>query len=196
MTESSFDEPAAWAAARSGDPSAWGELFEAHRDRVLGHALRLTRSLHDAEDVTGMVFLEAWRRRDVVREVNGSIIGWLLVTANNIARNGARSQRRFRAAIEKLPKPEHETDFAPELLGRIDDDPRHAAVRAAFAALSSKDQDVISLCVLEEMTMTEAARVLGVPLGTVKARLSRAKVKLAKTTADDASLSSALGGVR
>lgn len=182
--------------ARSGDPSAWGELFEAHRDRVLGHALRLTRSLHDAEDVTGMVFLEAWRRRDVVREVNGSIIGWLLVTANNVARNGARSQRRFKAAIDKLPRPEHETDFAPDLLGRLDDDPLHVAVREAFAALSSKDQDVIALCVLEEMTMTEAARVLGVPLGTVKARLSRAKAKLAKATAGDAGLTSALGGVR
>jgi len=60
---------------------------------VFRHALRLTRSLHDAEDTAGIVFLEAWRRRESMREVDGSVIGWLLVTTNNVHRNSSRASR-------------------------------------------------------------------------------------------------------
>ena len=90
MSRDDFDEAAAWSAARGGDGPAFASLFDRHRDRVFGHALRLVRERHDAEDVTAVVFLEAWRKRESVRLVDGSIIGWLLVTTNYAARNHTR----------------------------------------------------------------------------------------------------------
>jgi DNA-directed RNA polymerase specialized sigma24 family protein len=87
----------------SGDSDAFGAIFDLHRDRVFGYSLRLVRSVPDAEDVTALVFLEAWRRRTAVRVVDGSIIGWLLVTANNVVRNHTRTVRGHQIAMVKLP---------------------------------------------------------------------------------------------
>jgi RNA polymerase sigma factor (sigma-70 family) len=177
-----FDEATTWHSARSGNSAAFGMMFDAHRDRVFGHALRLVRSVHDAEDVTAVVFLEAWRRRDAVRLVDGSIIGWLLVTANYTARNASRTRRRYEEMLRRIPVPSDTDDHADEIGARIDGEDRTATIREAFSRLSKKDQDVITLCVLEEMSVAQAAQTLGVPQGTVKSRLSRAKQKLATET--------------
>ncbi|WP_382310067.1 RNA polymerase sigma factor [Herbiconiux sp. UC225_62] len=187
MGTDQFDEAAIWASARGGDSSAFAAIFDAHRDRVFGQALRLIREPHDAEDVTALVFLEAWRRRDSVRVVDASVIGWLLVTTNNVVRNLARSRRRHRELLERIPRPSL-TDDAPdhaEVVGeRIDHADRDAKVRSAFARLAKADQDVITLCVLEELTTGQAAAVLGVPVGTVKSRLSRAKQRFSAHTTE------------
>ena len=179
MSTEEFDEAAAWSSARGGDGPAFASLFDLHRDRVFGHALRLTRRPHDAEDVTAAVFLEAWRKRESVRVVDGSIIGWLLVTTNYVARNHARGLRRYRTALAKLPAPAPQQDHAPDVDDSLDGAGRDRQVREAFEKLSKRDQDVITLCVLEELTTAQAAEALGVPEGTVKSRLSRARARLA-----------------
>lgn len=188
------DEPEHWARARMGDAVAFGLLFDTYRDRVFGQALRQTKSTHDAEDVTALVFLEAWRRRSSVRIVNGSIVAWLLVTTNFVVKNIARTHRRHRAAMATLPPPEPSPDFAPDVDERLDSAERLAIAREGFARLSKNDQDVITLCVIEEMTIGQAAETLGVPPGTVKSRLSRAKQRLADVVSE--STASALGGAR
>ena len=179
MSTDEFDEAAAWSAARAGDGPAFASLFDRHRDRVFGHALRLTRQPHDAEDVTAVVFLEAWRKRESVRLVDGSIIGWLLVTTNYAVRNHTRGLRRYRSALAKIPAPAPQQDHAPDVDDSLDGAGRDRQVREAFAKLSKRDQDVISLCVLEELTTAQAAEALGVPEGTVKSRLSRARARFA-----------------
>jgi len=178
MTSGDFDEAQAWSSARGGDSASFAALFDRHRDRVFGHALRLLRDPHDAEDATAMVFLEAWRRRDAVHIVDGSILPWLLVTTNNVIRNQTRSARRYRTALARLPRPEVQSDHAEHIDSSIDNGQRDRRVRDAFAALPPRDQDVITLCVIEELSLAEAAATLGVPVGTVKSRLSRAKRKL------------------
>jgi RNA polymerase sigma factor (sigma-70 family) len=189
-------ESETWARARGGDPEAFGEVFDQHRDRVFGQALRLTRSAHDAEDVTALVFLEAWRRRSDVRVVDGSVIAWLLVTTNFVCNNTARSLRRHRAAMASLPQPEPNPDFSREVDARLDAEPRSRAARAAFAGLSKRDQDVVTLCVIEQLTATQAAVLLGIPAGTVKSRLSRAKQKLADLLSEFAGSETTIEGAR
>jgi len=175
---SSLDEPEVIERVRADDADAFGMLFDLHHDRVFRQALRLTASVHDAEDITAVVFLEAWRRRDAMRVVNGSVVGWLLVTANNVFRNHLRSTRRYRAALAGLPAPEHAPDHAGAVDDRLDGDSRRAAVRAALARLPRRDQDILTLCVLEDFSTADAAEALGIAAGTVKSRLSRAKAKL------------------
>ncbi len=169
---------------QAGDADAFGALFDLHHDRVFRQALRLTASVHDAEDVTAVVFLEAWRRRESMRAVDGSVVGWLLVTTNYVFRNFARSSRRYRQALQHLPVPEHAPDHSGSVDDRIDSDARRAALRAALATLPRRDQDVLTLCVLEELSTTEAAEALGIAPGTVKSRLSRAKARLAALLSD------------
>ncbi|WP_426624866.1 RNA polymerase sigma factor [Leifsonia sp. McL0607] len=179
MNNAESEEADAWSRARDGDPDAFTSLFDVHRDRVYGHALRLVRQPHDAEDVTAVVFLEAWRRRDAVRVLDGSIIAWLLVTANNTVRNLERSKRRHRDALARMwSESIHQPDHADGVADDLDNQERDRRVRDAFTTLSTADQNVITLCVLEELPLAEAARALGVPVGTIKSRLSRAKRRL------------------
>lgn len=189
MSTDDFDEAAAWSAARGGDGPAFASLFDRHRDRVFGHALRLVRQPHDAEDVTAVVFLEAWRKRESVRLVDGSIIGWLLVTTNFAVRNHTRGLRRYRSAIAKIPIPAPQEDHAPAVEDTLDGAGRDRKVREAFTKLSKRDQDVITLCVLEELTTAQAADALGVPEGTVKSRLSRARKRLTELASPLAAVS-------
>ncbi|TFC87414.1 RNA polymerase sigma factor [Cryobacterium sp. TMT4-31] len=169
-----------WARAVEGDAGAFGELFDEHRDRVFGHALRSLASRHDAEDATAIVFLELWRHRRRVRVVNGSIIGWLLVTTNNVCRNQSRSARRYRLSLAKLSPEQTHPDPSDELAVEIDRARNAPGVREVFSQLSARDQDVLTLCVLEELTNAEAALALRIPIGTVKSRLFRAKKRMAE----------------
>jgi RNA polymerase sigma-70 factor (ECF subfamily) len=190
-----FDEVAVWASARDGDADAFADLFDLHRDRVFRHALRLVRSQHDAEDITAAVFLELWRKRDAVRVVEGSVIAWLLVTTNNVARNVSRSRTRHQALIDRLPRGTDHGDAALDAVdARIDSEQRNTKVRSALARLSVADQNVITLCVVEELGTAEAAAALGIPIGTVKSRLSRAKARLAQLAGDALADQSTTGG--
>ena len=173
------DEAARWASARAGDPAAFGAIFDLHRNRVFHQAQRMSPTIHDAEDVTAATFLEAWRRRESVRVVDGSIIGWLLVTANYLARNLDRSRRRYRTLLEQMREYEHGADPADDVADRLDAESLAGRVHDALARLSKRDQDIITLCLVQQLSTVDAASVLGVPPGTVKSRLSRAKQRLA-----------------
>ncbi|HEY2642758.1 MAG TPA: RNA polymerase sigma factor [Galbitalea sp.] len=159
-----------WAAALEGDGEAFGRIFDRHRSRLYRHSYRLVPVAADADDVVAIAFFESWRRRDVARFVDGSMLPWLLVIATNSARNLARGERRYKALLAKLPAGEHSRDHAED----IDD-----VARAALAKLSLPDRQVIALCVLDGYSEKEAAAALGVAPGTIKSRLSRAKARLA-----------------
>jgi RNA polymerase sigma factor (sigma-70 family) len=171
-SDSDDDDEQDWANALRGDGEAFGQIFDRHRHRVFRHSLRLVAATADADDIVSITFLEAWRRADGVRFVDGSMLPWLLVTATNSARNLARSSRRYRAMLERLPADPH-----------VDDRPTQfdTEARDALRLLSLADQRIITLCVLEDLSGKDAAAVLGIPPGTVKSRLSRAKARLAKS---------------
>jgi RNA polymerase sigma factor (sigma-70 family) len=100
------------------------------------------------------------------------VLPWLLGVATNVLRNMRRSQRRHRAALERLPR-EHAHDFAGKANGRLDDERQIQTVLRAIAKLPRREQDVLALCAWAELSYEEAAVALGVPVGTVRSRLSR-----------------------
>ena len=155
-----------WALAVRGDGEAFGRVFDRHRDRVHRHGLRLAPTAADVDDLVAVTFLEAWRRRDAVRVVDGSVLPWLLVTATNVGRNLRRSAHRYAALLERLPPGQHTR--APD-----------EGVAAQLAALPLIDRQVLVLCVLEGYSERDAAAALGIAPGTVKSRLSRARRRAA-----------------
>ena len=167
-----------WRQVVNGDGDAFGVVFDRHHERVLRHALRLLSMHPVAEDVTAMVFYEAWRRRMHVRMVDESILPWLLVTANNLIRNHVRQQRRYRHFLSQLPPPAPAGDIADQVSDADERLGELASLREAFTRLRPPDRDVLTLCVVEGMSVREAASVLAVAEGTVKSRLSRAKERL------------------
>jgi RNA polymerase sigma factor (sigma-70 family) len=166
-----------WRRAVDGERDAFGVLFERHARAVYNYLFRRTADWALAEDLTSVVFLEAWRRRTDVRLQRELALPWLLGVATNVLRNRRRSQRRHRAALERLPR-EHAHDFAEEASGRLDDERQMRTVLRAIAKLPRRERDVLALCAWAELSYEEAAVALGVPVGTVRSRLSRARARI------------------
>jgi RNA polymerase sigma factor (sigma-70 family) len=95
--------------------------------------------------------------------------------AINQFRNVRRSLRRHLAALDRLPPPPDTPDFADDVAGRLDDERRMRALLTSFRELPAIDQDVLSLCLWQGLTYAQAATALGVPVGTVRSRLARAR---------------------
>ena len=167
MTTDEVTDLQLWRSASQGDGEAFGRLFDRHKGRVYRHSLRLVPNSVDAEDVVAVVWFEAWRQRDRVRFVDGSMLPWLLVVATNTSLNLSRSARRHRALLRRLPPPSP----APDHADLLDAGP----AGSALAQLSRAHREVVALCVLNGLSETQAAQALGVPRGTVKSRLSRAQ---------------------
>ncbi|MFF3730107.1 RNA polymerase sigma factor [Streptomyces sp. NPDC002476] len=175
---------------RAGDPSAFAELFDDYARSVYNHAFRLTADWAAAEDVMATTFMEAWRLRDRVDPEGGTLRLWLLGIATNTARNQTRGNRRYRRAATAAARAEMSVpDHAEEVAGRVDDRRRLAAALTALAALRRPEREVLTLCLWEGLEYTAAAEVLGIPVGTVRSRLSRARARLRRLT--DAELTAA-----
>jgi RNA polymerase sigma factor (sigma-70 family) len=169
---------------RTGDPDAFAGLFDAYARAVYNHAFRLTADWSAAEDVMSATFMEAWRRRTQVESAGGSLRPWLLGIATNVARSQYRSNRRYRNAAEAAAAAgaaeEQVEDHAEATAARLDDRRRIAATLTALSLLKRPEREVLTLCLWEGMEYVEAARALGIPVGTVRSRLSRARGKLRK----------------
>jgi len=127
--------------------------------------------------VVSLTFLEAWRLRQTIKPDGGSLRPWLLGIAVNVTRNQARAARRHQAALSRLQPPPDLPDFTDELAARLDDRDRLAAARAAVRRLPARERDVL-ICIWSGLNTAEAAQALGVPEGTVRTRLARARRRL------------------
>lgn len=165
----SDDDADIWVRVRAGDESALGVLFDRHEARLFRHAGRLLSTREDAKDAVTIAFFELWRKRESVRLVDGSPLPWLLNTVSHSARNLERSGRRYRALLARTPI----SGYALE--PRASDE---SGVLAALRRLPAREQSVIVLTVLEGYPERVAAETLGIPVGTVKSRLARAKSRL------------------
>ncbi|KJY30316.1 RNA polymerase sigma factor [Streptomyces sp. NRRL S-495] len=163
---------------RNGDQWAFGELFDQAADDLYRYAVRVSGDWAVAEDIVQLTFLEAWRLRHKLRESDEPVRPWLFGVAANVLRNTTRAARRHRAAMERLPPRDVVPDFADELVGRLDDSAQLAAARRALERLRKAEREVFGLCVWAGLDYASAAEALGVPIGTVRSRLSRARTKL------------------
>jgi RNA polymerase sigma factor (sigma-70 family) len=165
-----------WERVSAGDADAFGRLYDRHASAIYNFLHRRTASWSDAEDLTSVVFLQAWRRRSEVVLDRDSALPWLLRTADYTARNEWRSKQRYRRALAAAHLlPSEIDDHAEEVVGRIADDQRIRAARESLKRLPRHEREVIELCVWGGLDQPAAAVALDVPIGTVKSRLSRAR---------------------
>jgi RNA polymerase sigma-70 factor (ECF subfamily) len=179
VTPSETTDAALWARATAGDGDAFTALYDRYGDRVHSYCFRRTASAASAQDLTSAVWLEAWRgRAKAVLHEDGSLAPWLFGIARNVIRNSERTLRRHRAALNRLPDPLDEPDHADLVTARLDDERRMAEVLAAVDRLPQREQDVLTLVAWADLGQAEVAAALGISVGTVKSRLSRARARL------------------
>ena len=165
-----------WRRGCNGDQAAVGELFRRHAPAIFAFLVRRTGDRELAEDLTSTVFLEAWRKRREVRLSGDSALPWLYGVAVNCARNAGRSMRRHRGALARLTleRPPAADDAASRQL---------ADVLSLLERLPEEQRDVILACAWTGLSYEEAALALGIPVGTVRSRLSRARAQIGELRA-------------
>ncbi|ROQ31061.1 RNA polymerase sigma-70 factor (ECF subfamily) [Streptomyces sp. PanSC19] len=165
---------------RAGDPTALGEAYDEHARVLYHYAYRVCGDRAAAEDVVSAAFLEAWRCRGKVHADGGSLRPWLLGIATNIMRGAAREARRRDAALARIPERGVLPDFADDVLGRMTDTEQIRAARVALGKLRRREREVFTLVVWAGLDYAAAGEALGIPVGTVRSRLSRARERLRK----------------
>ncbi|HLX90014.1 MAG TPA: RNA polymerase sigma factor [Acidimicrobiales bacterium] len=165
------------------EAEAFGALFDQHAQAVYSYCARRTADLALAEDLTSVVFLEAWRhRRRMHRALRDSPLPWLLGVARNVVRNAERSRRRYRAVVARIPSPPAASGADVDALDRVEVEHALRAARQVLGALSEPEREIVLLVLWSGLSYAEAAMALGVPVGTVRSRLSRARSKLGRAS--------------
>jgi RNA polymerase sigma-70 factor (ECF subfamily) len=168
------------AKAQGGNRFAFEEIVRRHQRRVYGVAFRIVRRHDVADDVAQETFLRAYQ--SLASFDLGRPFGpWIGKIAANLAINHVRSPR-FRE--EPLPEAHAETpapDASP-LRGVLEDESR-ATLEAALGGLPAEQRAVFVLRVMDDLSYREIAQSLGISMGTVMSRLSRAREKLREALA-------------
>ena len=158
--------------AQRGDRGAFDELVARHRDRVYAVALRLTRNPADAEDALQDTFLNAYR---ALGRFGGRarVSTWLYRIAANASYDVInRRHGRDQALEDSVYEPAAPGDSFAQSSQR-------QALERALAALPNEFREAVVLCDIAGLGAGEAAELLGVPAGTVKSRVFRARALLA-----------------
>lgn len=156
----------------NGDAEAFRQLFEAHHAAMFRFAYRLTNSIDAAEDVTQECFL-GLMRRSKFDEARGSLRPYLYGIVRNLVRQRERAKHREVEWNEE----------AAECADPIASEELTAIVQAAICALPPLQREVIALCEFEDLSLEEAAAIVGADIGTVKSRLHRAREGLRRRLA-------------
>jgi RNA polymerase sigma factor (sigma-70 family) len=158
------------------DPEAFAGLYDRHAAPLHRYAARRL-GVGAADDIVADTFLDAFRKRHRYDLTVSDARPWLYGIAANLIGKHSRSEvRMLRAYVRTGTDPVlAETDAAD---GRI----ASAAVRqdlaAALAALTSGDRDVLLMIAWADLSYTEVATALGIPVGTVRSRLHRARARI------------------
>jgi RNA polymerase sigma-70 factor, ECF subfamily len=166
------------ASAREGDDRAFGTIVGRYERAVAATVIGMLGDGDDADDVGQETFIRFHRALGSFRG-ESSLKTYLVHIAMNLSLNVLRRRRRLLTRF--VSRDEHEIDVpaptaGPE--GEIDESELRAYVRAAVQRLSEKHRAVVVLRMFQDCSTREAARILGVPEGTVLSRLSRAMKEL------------------
>jgi RNA polymerase sigma-70 factor (ECF subfamily) len=154
--------------AQSGDADALNELLKVVQAPLYRYILSMVREEQLAEDILQEVFLRIYRKLGYLREPE-VFRSWAYQIATRETFRHLRRERQWaeqvrdEAALKMIPAPPAREEFAPELVAQLP---------ALVARVSPASRAVLVLYYLHEMSLGEVAAVLGIPLGTVKSRLS------------------------
>lgn len=171
------------AQARRGDLSAFEELVTRYEKRVYAIALRSSGSPEDAADITQEVFLKAWRSMESFRGDSG-FSTWLFRITMNMCVDHAR-RRQTQPKTQPLVQGEEDDerpipDTAPTPEEHLENSELGRELAAALDEVSDEHRRIVLLRDVSGMSYTEIAEVLEISEGTVKSRLSRARIALRK----------------
>jgi RNA polymerase sigma-70 factor (ECF subfamily) len=169
---------------RSGDSQAWEVIVRRRHSRIYNLAYRFTGRFDEAEDLTQEVFLKVYRTLHSYRPDSGAFETWIVRVARNHFIDHYRKHKAERLQTDPL---EDEQGTARLAVARADNpaqafERRESAdlVHRLLARIPEDQREAVVLRDLEELTYEEIADILAVPVGTVKSRINRGRIGLAR----------------
>ncbi len=167
--------------AQSGDLDAFESLFGRYQGRIFNIIFGMVSNKEDAADLTQETFVKAYRALGSLRD-GQAFYAWLCRIAVNLCRNFRRGlptvpplslDEGMSSDGEHAPLDIADSSYEPARLAEVSATAH--AVRAAIATLSPDHRDVLVMHHLEGLPLDHIAKVVGVPVGTIKSRLSRGR---------------------
>jgi RNA polymerase sigma factor (sigma-70 family) len=169
-----MDDDAAVIDASLRDPDRFAVIFDRHAPYVHRYlARRLGREA--ADDLVAETFLVAFSKRQRYDAGRPDARPWLYGIATNLVGQHRREEvRRYRLYNALGPEPA-EMSHAERVVAQVTAQAMGHMLGVALAELSTRDRDVLLLVAWEDLSYDEVAAALGIPVGTVRSRLNRAR---------------------
>jgi RNA polymerase sigma-70 factor (ECF subfamily) len=184
LSNTLFTEEYLIQSARQGDLEAYNNLVIRYQERAYRLACSILWDEDAAEDATQMAFLRAYQRLHTYR--GGCFKMWLLKIVTNICTDELRRRNRHPLLFLERSAPQGEDCTLEDTLQSSSPGPEQVlvqrelerTVRQSLERLPFEFRMVLVLVDMQEMDYRQAARLIGCPVGTVKSRLARARLRL------------------
>jgi RNA polymerase sigma-70 factor (ECF subfamily) len=168
---------------RAGDGAAWEEIVQTYSRRVYNLAYRFTSRADSAEDLTQDVFVRVYRSLEQYDAKQGDLQNWLMRLARNLVIDDYRKRQRApqdQAADDLEEHKYHLRSAGNSVQKEMERRELGAQVQAGIDKLSADLRTCVILRDIEELSYQEIVDLLKIPEGTVKSRINRGRIELAK----------------
>ncbi len=173
----SADDRALFRRLANQEQAAIKLLFERHHVRVFRFVQRVVRNEAVADEITNEVFLDVWRKANTY-EGRSAPLTWMLAIAYNRASSALRRKREESLDDDQS---QEQSDESPNPEVALLAENKSILLRNCIENLSADQRTIIDLVYYQELSVSEAGQVLGIPEGTVKTRLFNARKRLSKS---------------
>ena len=169
------------ARFQQGDQQAFDILVHRYKDQLLNFVYRFVGNRNDAEDIVQETFLRVYKNKHYYKEI-AKFSTWIYTIAGNLAKTELRKRKRrklfsvsnFMNEEKDYEIPDEDKNPELEVDGTIKDD----IIQKAIEKLPPKFKEVILLRDVQGFSYEEISQILNIPLGTVKSRVNRGRLKL------------------
>jgi RNA polymerase sigma factor (sigma-70 family) len=159
------------------EPEAFAELFDRHADEIHRYAARRL-GVEAADDLMAETFVIAFQRRHRYDVSRPEARPWLYGIVTNLVGRHRRAEARRLRALARVAPPGEGEPLADRVAARVTAQGARAELAGALAGLPARYRDVLLVVAWGDLDYGEAAEALGIPVGTVRSRLHRARSRL------------------
>ena len=168
---------------QEGDIYAFEKIVQRYKDPLINFVYHFLGDRIDAEDVIQETFLRVFKKKHLYRKV-AKFSTWIYTIASNLAKTELRRRRRRRILSLSQMGYESKDYDVPDIFSSpervVDSDMKEKEIRKEIEDLPIKFREVVVLRDIQEFSYEEISTILNIPLGTVKSRVNRGRLRLQK----------------
>ncbi len=166
---------------QQGDYYAFEQIIKRYKDQLVNFAYRFLGDLEDAEDIVQETFLRVYRKKNAYKNV-AKFSTWIYTITGNLAKTELRRRKRRKLlSISNLGFEDKDFELPASEKGpeeNVDNVIKDREIQKAIDSLPEKFKEVIVFRDIQELSYEEISSILKIPLGTVKSRVNRGRLKL------------------